>query len=175
MPDCSCHYFVVLQNSSYLREVILALWSNDLYKLYLIDKMKRVLTSVCAALVVALVVVGCVEKKRTDVLGGEWSVVSIGELVVPDSVGAFLGFEVSEQLVYGFTGCNQLTGNLLSEVDASTPLFASLGGTLMMCADMTIEKALLSELPRVVDFNIDGDLLYLLDDTGVAVVALAKR
>lgn len=175
MPDCSCHYFVVLKNSSYLRTVRHALLCMFSINLIEMDKMKRVLTSLCATLMVAFVIVGCVEKKRTDVLGGEWNVVSVGELAVPDSVGAFLGFEVSEQLVYGFTGCNQLTGSLLPEVDASTPLFAALGGTLMMCADMTVEKALLAELPRVVDFAIDGDILYLLDDSGAAVVALAKR
>ena len=117
----------------------------------------------------------CTGKKSLDVLGGEWNVVSVGELVVPDSVDAFLGFDIAEQLVYGCTGCNQLTGALPAEVNPEVPMFAAMGSTRMMCADMTVEDAMLPALGQVVDFKVEGDNLYFLNANGDAVMSLAKR
>ena len=53
--------------------------------------MKRV-TNLFVALMAVVVMVSCADKKSTKALGGEWDVVSVGELVVPDSVDAFMGF-----------------------------------------------------------------------------------
>ena len=117
----------------------------------------------------------CAEKKSLEVLGGEWNVVSVGELVVPDSVGAFIGFDLAEQIVYGCTGCNQLTGAMPAEVKPEMPMFAALGSTRMMCADMTIEDAMLPALGQVVDFKVEGNNLYLLDAAGATVMSLVKR
>lgn len=129
----------------------------------------------CVALVAALVMASCAEKKSVDVLGGEWRVVSVGEVAVPDSVDAFLGFNIADQQVYGSTGCNLLTGTLPSEVDTATPLFATLGSTRKQCADMSVEDALLPALARVVDFAVDGATLRLLDADGITVATLYKR
>lgn len=119
--------------------------------------------------------VSCGEEKNFDALNGEWNVVSVGEMVVPDSADAFIGFNVAEQLVYGSTGCNHLTGALPAEVTPEAPMFATVGSTRMMCADMTVEDALLPALGQVVDFKVDGDNLYFLDATGTTVISLAKR
>lgn len=129
----------------------------------------------CVALVAALVMASCAEKKSVDVLGGEWRVVSVGEMAVPDSVDAFLGFNIADQQVYGSIGCNLLTGTLPSEVDTATPLFATLGSTRKQCADMSVEDALLPALARVVDFAVDGATLRLLDADGITVATLYKR
>ena len=129
----------------------------------------------CVALVAALVMASCAEKKSVDVLGGEWRVVSVGEMAVPDSVDAFLGFNIADQQVYGSTGCNLLTGTLPSEVDTATPPFATLGSTRKQCADMSVEDALLPALARVVDFAVDGATLRLLDTDGITVATLYKR
>ena len=136
--------------------------------------MKRMLNW-CVALVAMFVMVSCVEKNRFEALEGDWSVVSVGELLVPDSVDAFMGFNVAEQLVYGSTGCNHLTGALPAEVNPSTPLFSAMGSTRMLCADMTIEDAMLPALASVVDFKIEGDSLYFLNAEGATVIILAKR
>ena len=117
----------------------------------------------------------CAEKKSLEVLGGEWNVVSVGELVVPDSVDAFIGFDLAEQIVYGCTGCNQLTGAMPAEVKPEVPMFAALGSTRMMCADMTVEDAMLPALGQVVDFNVEGDNLYLLGVDGATLLSLQKR
>lgn len=136
--------------------------------------MKR-MTNLFVALMAAFVMVSCAEKKTFEAINGEWNVVSIGTFAVPDSVDAFVGFNVPEQLVYGFTGCNHLTGALPAEVNASVPMFAALGSTRKMCPDMTVEDALLPALGQVVDFKVDGDKLSFLDAAGATVVSLEKR
>ena len=136
--------------------------------------MKKVM-NLLAVVMAVIAMASCVEKKSLEVLGGEWNVVSVGELMVPDSVGAFIGFDLAEQLVYGSTGCNQLTGALPAEVKPETPLFAALGSTRKMCEDMTIEDAMLPALGQVVDFKVEGDNLYFLNAEGATVISLAKR
>ena len=138
------------------------------------DKMKKTF-NLFVALMAVVVMASCAGKKSTDALNGEWSVVSVGELVVPDSVDAFMGFDVAEQLVYGCAGCNQLTGALPAEVNPEVPMFSAMGSTRMMCADMTVEDALLPALGQVVDFKVEGDNLYLIDASGTTIVTLAKR
>ena len=136
--------------------------------------MKKVM-NLLAGVMAVVAMASCAEKKSLEVLGGEWNVVSVGELVVPDSVGAFIGFDLAEQIIYGCTGCNQLTGALPAEVKPEVPMFAALGSTRMMCADMTIEDAMLPALGQVVDFNVEGDNLYLLGVDGATLLSLQKR
>lgn len=138
-------------------------------------KMKNVIKLFVAAMAV-MVMASCGEKKQSlDLLAGEWNVVSVGELVVPDSVGAFLGFDLTEHMVYGNAGCNQLTGAMPQDVDGVQPLFASLGCTQRMCADMSVEQALLPALGCVVDFKVEDDTLSLLDTEGNVMVSLSRR
>jgi len=90
-------------------------------------------------------------------------------------VDAFMCFDIAEQLVYGSTGCNRLTGALPAEIEPETPMFAAMGSTRRMCADMTVEDAMLPALGRVVDFKVDGTSLCLLDVAGNTVMLLEKR
>ena len=136
--------------------------------------MKKVMNLFVVVMAV-VAMASCAEKKSLEVLGGEWNVVSVGELVVPDSVDAFIGFDLAEQIVYGCTGCNQLTGAMPAEVKPEVPMFAALGSTRMMCADMTVEDAMLPALGQVVDFNVEGDNLYLLGVDGATLLSLQKR
>lgn len=136
--------------------------------------MKKVMNLFVVVMAV-VAMASCAEKKSLEVLGGEWNVVSVGELVVPDSVDAFIGFDLAEQIVYGCTGCNQLTGAMPAEVKPEVPMFAALGSTRMMCADMTIEDVMLPALGQVVDFNVEGDNLYFLGVDGATLLSLQKR
>lgn len=136
--------------------------------------MKKV-TNLFVALVAALVLASCADKNGFNVLHGEWNVVSIGEMAVPDSADAFIGFDIAEQIVYGCTGCNQLTGALPAEVSPEVPMFAAMGSTRMMCPDMTIEDAMLPALGQVVNFKVEGNNLHLLDAAGATVMSLVKR
>lgn len=136
--------------------------------------MKRML-NLCVALLATYVMVSCTEKRDFGILNGEWNVVSVGELVVPDSADVFMGFNIAEQLVYGNTGCNYLTGFFPLDTDSSTPLFSTIGSTRKWCADMTIENAMIPALIDVVDFKVEGDTLCLLNAEGATMLTLVKR
>ena len=100
---------------------------------------------------------------------------AIGDMSVPESVDAFIGFNTAEQVVYGSTGCNYLTGAMPTEIGGESLIFGAMGSTRMMCPDMTIEDAMLPALGVVVDFKVEGENLYLLDVTGNTVMTLKKR
>lgn len=121
------------------------------------------------------VMTSCNEKKSFDALNGEWNVVAVGEMAIPDSADAFIGFNVADQLIYGNAGCNQLTGAMPTEINPEVSMFSAMGSTRMMCADMTVEDALLPALGQTVDFKVDGEALYFLDAAGKTVVSLQKR
>jgi heat shock protein HslJ len=136
--------------------------------------MKKV-ANLLVAVMAVFVMVSCNEKKGFDALNGEWNVVAVGEMAIPDSADAFIGFNVAEQLIYGNAGCNQLTGAMPAEINPEVSMFGAMGSTRRMCADMTVEDALLPALGQAVDFKVDGDALYLLDASGNTVVSLQKR
>ena len=136
--------------------------------------MKKV-TNLLLAVMAVFVMTSCNEKKSFDALNGEWNVVAVGEMAIPDSADAFIGFNVAEQLIYGNAGCNQLTGAMPTEINPEVSMFSAMGSTRMMCADMTVEDALLPALGQAVDFTIDGEALYFLDAAGNTVVSLQKR
>lgn len=127
------------------------------------------------AVMAALMMVSCAEKKSFETLNGEWDVVTIGDLAIADSIDAFIGFDVAEQMIYGSTGCNHLTGAMPTEIGGESLIFGVMGSTRMMCPDMTIEDAMLPALGVVVDFKVEGENLYLLDVTGNTVMTLKKR
>lgn len=127
------------------------------------------------AVMAALMMVSCAEKKSFETLNGEWDVVTIGDLAIADSIDAFIGFDVAEQMIYGSTGCNHLTGAMPTEIGGESLIFGAMGSTRMMCPDMTIEDAMLPALGVVVDFKVEGENLYLLDVIGNTVMTLKKR
>ena len=136
--------------------------------------MKKI-TILIVAVIAMMAMTGCNEKKTIETLNGEWSVTTIGEMAVPDSVDAFMGFDLKEKTIYGSTGCNRLTGSLPTEISRDVPMFAAMGCTRMMCADMTIEDAMLPALGSGVDFKLDGNTLLLLNADGQTVMTLEKR
>ena len=136
--------------------------------------MKR-MYNLCVAMVAMCVMVSCAVKNSFEKLNGEWNVVSVGEVLVPESVDAFIGFDVVGQLAYGSTGCNHLTGTLPAKKSTSTPLFSAIGSTRMLCANMTVENVMLPALASVVDFKVKGSDLYLFDADGDIVLTLVKR
>lgn len=117
----------------------------------------------------------CNEKKTMDMLNGEWSVITIGELAVSDTVDAFIGFDIEKMLIYGSTGCNRLTGAIPESISTDVPFFSGLGSSRRMCHDMTVEDAMLPAMGTVVDFKVEGDKLYLIDAVGNTVISLQKR
>ena len=130
---------------------------------------------VIVIVIAVFVMASCTEKKTYEGLNGEWSVVAIDEMVIPDSIGAFIGFDTSKQIIYGSTGCNHFTGTMPIEIKPKTLIFGTVGSTRKMCCDMTIEDAMLGTMALIVDFSREGNLLRLLDDKGVTLISLEKR
>lgn len=127
------------------------------------------------ALMAVCLMTSCIKRKSLETLSGEWNVVSVGELAIPDTVEAFMVFDVSEELFYGCAGCNQLIGNLATNWKSETPMFEAIGGTRKLCADMRIENAVLSMLELAVDFNVEGDMLSFFDASGATIMSLSRR
>ena len=111
-------------------------------------------------------------------LGGEWSVVSIDGKTINAATAdtpPYMGFDVSARNVYGNAGCNLLTGALDFNESQGTINLNSIGSTRMMCADMTVEDALLGALRHVRKYSVKGDTLSLNNSSGKAVVTLVRK
>ena len=127
------------------------------------------------AITAILMLANCNQTKTFAPLNGEWTIISIDTMTVPETADAFLGFNIAEQLIYGNTGCNHLTGSMPTQINPETPIFGAIGSTRRTCADMTVEDALLPSLAQVVDFKVNGDSLSLLDANGNIIISLVKR
>lgn len=124
-----------------------------------------------------LVLASCASSKSAYRLAGEWQVVNInGQGVTPSDQTPFLGFDLNENRVYGFTGCNRLTGGL--DVKAflkGHPDFSKLGMTRMLCQDDKYESPFMDALNKVVESELaDGEML-LKDQNGNVVLTLKKK
>lgn len=141
--------------------------------------MKKILTILCTAALVA----SCATSRQATgltALQGEWQVSEIEGQPVATAEGQdtpFIGFNVSEKLVYGSTGCNRLTGTLNADAEKGSIDFSALGMTRMMCPDMTLEGKMTATLAKVRTYKMSkkGQQLQLRDEAGQTVVTLVKR
>ena len=132
------------------------------------------------AMVAGVTFAACGSNKNTSVeaLQGEWAVVELNGTAVNDSLEnkPFLGFEVAEKRLYGNSGCNNLIGTLQTDsLKAGSLSFGSVGSTMMMCPDMTTEKAMLEALSKVQGFAVAENVLTLTDAEGKEVIELKKK
>lgn len=131
---------------------------------------------------VALVAASCGSPKvATDVaaLDGEWNIVEVeGKKINKGDCEnvPFLGFDTKKSNLYGNTGCNTLTGALKVNAKKSSIDFSQTGTTMMMCADMKVERMVLDALGKSNGFVMEGNgKMTLNDKKGNAVVKLQKR
>lgn len=112
-----------------------------------------------------------------DRLDGEWNVVELqGETVVPTDRTPFLGFDVKESRIYGFTGCNRITGTLdAGQLLKGKPDFSRMGSTRMMCHDDRYETKFLEALSSAEKAECKGQEFVLSDKDGNVLVRLRKR
>ena len=84
--------------------------------------------------------------------------------------------EVATQRLYGFTGCNRLTGSLdVSQVGEGNLSFPAVGVTRMMCPDNPYEKPFLDCLNQARHVSIYQDQLQLKDAEGNVLMTLRRR
>lgn len=130
------------------------------------------------ALMALLALSACSGPRQTLNLGGEWDVIQIDTIhITPEKdVTPFLGFNAVNGEVYGFTGCNRLTGEINKRNLAEGVVdFSRMGSTRMLCRDNAYESAMLEALQRVSRATANNDTLRLMEANGNPVLILKKR
>lgn len=120
----------------------------------------------------------CSTTKSAYGLGGEWDVVNLqGKTITPEKdVTPYLGFDLNKGHVYGFTGCNRLTGSIDAKALANGKAdFSKTGCTRMMCPDSRYESTFLQALGQASQSKMEGNTLLLSDSKGHVVMTLKKR
>lgn len=112
-----------------------------------------------------------------DTLAGEWNVTELeGTAVSPTEDTPYLGFDVQEGRLYGFTGCNRLTGSLdIKTFLAGNPDLDKIGVTRMLCPNAKYENAFLSAMSKVRQQRYTKGHIEMLDESGHVVMRLEKR
>ena len=130
-----------------------------------------------AVALAALTLTSCASRRvlTEQQLAGEWAVVSLGaENVTPDERTPYLGFEGNR--MYGFTGCNRLTGALpeggirKGKVD-----FSKVATTMMTCPDNRYEQKFMDALRNAGEMRLIGGQLVFIADNGRQTMVLARR
>lgn len=139
--------------------------------------MMKLITKICVACMACMSVIAC-QKFDPAKLDGEWMVTEIrGEKIEPSEQTPFVGFRVATGEVYGFTGCNRLTGMLDfgQKADGKTD-FSGLGMTRMLCQDDIYEMPFMEAIGAARVLKMDGaDGFVLLDDTENVVMRFKKK
>lgn len=135
--------------------------------------MKKTLLWIFAALCLC----ACAASRTVDGMAGEWNVTELnGQGITPGDGTPFLGFDVKEGTLYGFTGCNRLTGVLDARSFAAGEAdFSNLGMTRMICQDDRYEASFIEALGKVKKVEVKGSTMYLNDVNGKTLVVLKKK
>ena len=136
--------------------------------------MKRILYIIPAAM---LLMASCATQKSAYAIGGEWSVTNMnGRAITPSEETPFLGCDLNEGHIYGFTGCNRLTGSVnMKQFAAGKADFSHMGMTRMMCPDNTYEQDFMTALNKVKTSEVKGNEMLLKDGHGNTVITLVKK
>jgi heat shock protein HslJ len=109
---------------------------------------------------VAAFAVSCaVDKKPCDVkeLEGKWEIVSVDTIEnIRTERMPFIEMNMSELSFTGSASCNRIFGSLIVDSVASNKISFSVGMTRMMCADMTVERAVVDALSSVATFEFSN-------------------
>lgn len=122
-------------------------------------------------------IVACKTQKSEYVLTGEWNVTQIeNDSISQTEKTPMIGFNDEKRLIYGFTGCNRLTGSFdPHSFSQGKAIFSNLGMTRMMCQDAIYERALYDALKKVVHSEIKGNEMKLKDSDDNVVLVLKKK
>lgn len=108
-------------------------------------------------------------------LAGKW-VLKNGKGLAPENVQSnekpFLSFDVKEQRLSGFTGCNRIFGPIdtAAMVKEGKTDFSKLASTRMLCNDNGVERAFLDNMNKAVSIAIVGGDLVLSDKDGAELM-----
>ena len=115
--------------------------------------------------------------KSAYVLSGEWNVVNIaGENITPSEETPFLGFNLNDSQIYGFTGCNRLNCNLnAKDFVKGKADFTKVATTRMMCHKDKYEAKFLKALNESTQTEVNDSSILLKNKDGQTVMTLKKR
>ncbi len=135
--------------------------------------MKVILVQV-ASIAVLLSLFSCsVNNKRTylsniSLESGQWVLINLnGQEVVKQNTERpiYLEFNVTDQKVAGFAGCNRLFGAYI--IKGSAINFSRVGSTKMMCPDAELENTFVASLQQINRYQIEGEKLLLYNHTNL--------
>lgn len=115
--------------------------------------------------------------KSAYVLSGEWNVVNIeGEEITPSEETPFLGFNLNDNQIYGFTGCNRLNSTLnAKDFIKGKADFTKVATTRMMCQEDKYESKFLKALNQATNTEVNDDNILLKNKEGQVIITLKKR
>lgn len=110
--------------------------------------------------------------KLTGAHGQEWQLTAIdGKPVAQTDATPYLGFK--DSLIWGFTGCNRLTGGTVS-ADGHTD-FSHTAATMRLCPEAVYEAPMLDALSRATTAKVSRRRLVLYDTNGHDIMILKPR
>lgn len=127
----------------------------------------------------SLVLVSCHTAKEAvavneNDIAGEWNIVEIQGKPVQAESQPFIGFDVKESRIYGYSGCNRLMGAL----NFSSPnkiVLGDMASTMMACPDLNTERSVLDALASVRSMAFSGKDLLLYGAGKSPVMRLQKH
>lgn len=119
----------------------------------------------------------CGTQKSAYSIGGEWALTNLnGQSITPTSETPFIGIDLSEGRIYGFTGCNRLTGTIdVKKFAAGKPDFSNMGMTRMLCPDDAYERPFMQALDKVKSSEVTESEIRLKDASGKVILTFKKK
>lgn len=129
------------------------------------------------ALSLMFTLVSCGTQKSAYSIGGEWELTNLdGKQITPTSQTPFIGIDLTDGKIYGFTGCNRLTGTIdIKKFVEGTPDFSKMGMTRMLCPDDTYERSFMQALEKVKSSEISDKEMCMKDATGKVILVFKKK
>ena len=142
---------------------------------------KKTITQTLCAAAVSAALASCASSKQSVTLHdlqGEWDIIELHETAVVPAEGQpfpFIGFDATGR-VYGYAGCNRITGAIDPQAKPGTIDLSRMGSTMMMCPDMTVERNVLAALGEVKRYRSLGNgQMALCGKSKKPIVVLQKR
>lgn len=136
--------------------------------------MKRILYIIPTAM---LLLASCASSQSAYTVGGEWQVTNMnGKNITPSNETPFIGFDRANGNLYGFTGCNRLTGTAdLKKLANGKVDFKHVGMTQMLCPDDVYESEFMEALNQAVSMEMKGNEMLLKNKQGKTILTLKKK
>ena len=111
-----------------------------------------------------------------QLLEGRWDITRLnGKAVEQSEETPFLGFNTAQGQLYGYTGCNRITGALnMKEVLKGKISLDGLGSTRMLCRDTRFETEMLATLGQARRIELKDASLQLCDAQGKVLMVLTR-